>query len=304
MLAEDGEVEREKKRRRVSVSPGVDEGGLGLGNTTSSSSGGRVWVAHRDDDIESSSPDSPTARSDKIRGGYSGGAGEDSGDEIENPQPDVETSLSGGRISISPDVTEQPRARFAGEDLDRDIIVDTEDNSSGPRSEPSDSRETRPTPQQPKFQAPPPFKQPDLRREAHGEGLPPAFSPQRKGAKYVVGGLAAEVQGWLSHIKGSREAGAGLRIRVSEVREGGRMYIVCGRRLDTSRTAAEGDRVEKEEIRVLLAGEGEITGLGERVRVTEGCVVEAGGLRWDVELDGLGRWTVACDWRVSADAVL
>lgn len=291
------------------MSPAVEDGESRLRDnrdTTSSPSGGRVQLAYRDDDIESSSPASFAAPSDRIGGKHSDGVGvdaRDARDEIESFQPEVGTGLS-GRISTSPDAAEEARVRLARENVDRDAIVDTEDDSSGPPSEPPDNRETRPTPQQPKFQAPPPFKHPDLRPETHFEGLPPAFSPQRKGAKYVPGGLAAEVQGWLSHIKGSREVGAGLRIRVSEVREGGRMYIVRGRRLDTPGVAAEGDGVEKAEIRVLLAGEGEMTGLGESVRVVEGCVIEAGGLRWDVELDGFGRWTVACDWRVSGDVAL
>jgi hypothetical protein len=88
-----------------------------------------------------------------------------------------------------------------------------------------------------------------------------------------------------------------LRIRVVECREGGRMYLVRGTRLGSSSDVAQDG--EDGGLRVLLAGEGEMSGLGERLAVAEGCVVEAGGPRWDVELVGLGTWTVACDWRVS-----
>lgn len=291
--------ERGRKRRRLSASPGPDEDEPRLGDSTSSPSGARVRVAYRHDDIEISSPESPVNVSDKVRPGFAGG---DSGDGSEDLEPREEEDPGRERISISPGVRGQARARIAGEDVGWDAIADTEDDSPGPPSEPWDIRGTRRAPQQPKFQAPPPFKQPDLRPEDHLEGLPPAFSPQRKGSKYVPGGLAAEVQGWLSHIKGSREAGARLRIRVSEIREGGRMYIIRGRKLAASGLEAEGHAGEGAEVRALLAGEGELTGLGESMRVTEGCVVEAGGLRWDVELDGLGRWTVACDWRVAGDA--
>lgn len=194
----------------------------------------------------------------------------------------------------------------------KDAILDTEDDTppQSPISEPpfDTPRANRPTPRQPKFRDPPSFKPPSLESHTHLEGLPPAFSPQREGAKYVAGGLAAEVQGWLSHIKGSREAELRLRIRILEVKEGGRMYLVRGRRVDDDGIEDGGggegaEGAEEGEMRVLLAGEGEMTGLGESARVTEGCVVEAGGLRWDVELDELGKWTVACDWRVSGDSM-
>lgn len=275
------------------MSPGLDE--EGLAEPVSSPVAGRVREGCRDDDIESSAPPSSVAALGDVGsddGVSSHGAPEDgSGDEALH----VEKALS-DRISISPDCHGQQHIRAGSEP--QDAIADTEDDSPDqPSDSPPDTpRQPRPAPRQPEFQAPPPFKLPDPRTESHLEGLPPAFSPQRKGVRYVPGGLAAEVQGWLSHIKGSR-AGARLRIRVGEVREGGRMYIVRGRRVDDGGDGGE-------EIRVVLAGEGEVTGLGERARVAEGCVVEAGGLRWDVELEGLGRWTVACDWRVAGDSVL
>ncbi|CAI4212973.1 unnamed protein product [Parascedosporium putredinis] len=44
---------------------------------------------------------------------------------------------------------------------------------------------------------------PNTDRVIFTEEPPPALTPQRRLAKYVPGGLATEVQGWLSHIKGS-----------------------------------------------------------------------------------------------------
>lgn len=193
----------------------------------------------------------------------------------------------------------------------KNAILDAEDGTplQSPISELlfGTPRANRPNPRQPKFHDPPNFKPPSLEPHVHLEGLPPAFSPQRKGAKYVPGGLAAEVQGRLSHIKGSREAELKLSIRVLEVKEGGRVYIVRGRRVGDDGVedgdGENGENGDDGEMRVLLAGEGQKTGLGESARVTEGCVVTVGGLRWDLELDEMGKWIVACDWRVTSESL-
>ncbi|KAI8725110.1 hypothetical protein NCS52_00081300 [Fusarium sp. LHS14.1] len=145
-------------------------------------------------------------------------------------------------------------------------------------------------PQQPTFRPPPRFKPAEV--DPTVEGLPAAFSPQRRGAKYVAGGLAAGLQGWLSEVKGwegtvpSAAAVSVVKVVVEEVRPGRRMYLVTGR---------TGDAPAR---RFLLAGEGRLTGLGQRAAVTVGKVVEVGQPVWDVELDGQV-WTVACDWGVS-----
>ncbi|KEZ45242.1 hypothetical protein SAPIO_CDS2715 [Scedosporium apiospermum] len=85
------------------------------------------------------------------------------------------------------------------------------------------------TARQPLFQPPPRFKVPDTEENTFLEGLPSVFSPQRKGAKYVAGGLAAEVQRWLSHIKGSRsEVDGVLRFRVEEMNKDGHSSLSAG----------------------------------------------------------------------------
>ncbi|KAH8170682.1 formyl transferase domain-containing protein [Sarocladium implicatum] len=58
---------------------------------------------------------------------------------------------------------------------------------------------------QPTFRAAPRFKPTEA--EALADGLPAAFSPQRRGMKYVPGGFAAELQGWLSDVKRWDEEG-------------------------------------------------------------------------------------------------
>ena len=136
------------------------------------------------------------------------------------------------------------------------------------------------------------------------------FSPQRRGAKYLAGGLAAELRDWLVDVKGGVDgegevrassavlgfdvltgaaAGAAVvRVAVEEVTGGGPgMALVAGRVVGGF---GEG-------VRVILAGEGSIEGLGgNRGRVVPGAVVAVAPPAWDVELDG--RWAVACRWEV------
>ncbi|KAJ4157160.1 hypothetical protein NW754_008805 [Fusarium falciforme] len=134
------------------------------------------------------------------------------------------------------------------------------------------------------------------RGRPHGRRPPRGLFPQRRGAKYVAGGLAAGLQGWLSEVKGwegtvpsAAAAVSVVKVVVEEVRPGRRMYLVTGRAGDDGAALAR---------RFLLAGEGRLTGLGQRAAVTVGNVVEVGQPVWDVELDGQV-WTVACDWGVS-----
>ncbi|KAF4344682.1 hypothetical protein FBEOM_1349 [Fusarium beomiforme] len=142
--------------------------------------------------------------------------------------------------------------------------------------------------QQPTFHAPPRFKHAEL--DPTVDGIPAAFSPQRRGAKYIAGGLAAELQGWLSEVKGwegvSPATTSTKKVIIDEIRPGRRMYLVKGRT----------DTADKN--RYLLAGEGRLTGLGQRTQVTVGSVVDVGLPVWDIVLDGQV-WTVACDWGIS-----
>ncbi|OHW91049.1 hypothetical protein CSPAE12_10352 [Colletotrichum incanum] len=149
---------------------------------------------------------------------------------------------------------------------------------------------------QPTFRRAPRFKVSEAEASRH-EGLPEAFSPQRRGAKYVPGGLAAELQTWLAEVKGwaggDRPADLVMTIVIDELCAGNRMYLVRGRRI-------VGDGEESEEIaaRLMLAGEGRLTGLGQKAAVLVGSKVAISQPAWEVELEGM-RWIVACDWAVS-----
>lgn len=155
------------------------------------------------------------------------------------------------------------------------------------------------------FKPPPQFKQPSATASLQPQyPLPDAFSPQRRGAKYVNGGLAGELRDWLVDVKGVGDASeavtatgikaAGLadatparQVHVDDVRRGTAFYLVRGSGSDS------------DPIRVVLAGDGRLSGLAERRNVVRnGCAVMIHPPVWDVVLDGQ-TWTVACDWYVA-----
>jgi hypothetical protein len=146
------------------------------------------------------------------------------------------------------------------------------------------------------FLAPPRFQPtpaaPTLAPSA--DPLPTAFSPQRRGQKYVPGGLAAEAVGWLMGLEGTSTTGS-TKILVCDVqtsRGGGGgaagMTMIRGRP-DT------GGEVRK----IILAG----TGSGEQTlqrieRVEVGKVVLVKQPVWEITLEGNERWGVAVVWEV------
>ncbi|KAH6604630.1 methionyl-trna formyltransferase [Trichoderma cornu-damae] len=142
-------------------------------------------------------------------------------------------------------------------------------------------------PQQPVFQQAPRFT--SRSTEDALSGPPAEFSPQRRGERFIPGGMAAQLQGWLSEIKGWEEdekAASATTIHVEQIRPGKRMYLVQGR-------AHPGETPKK----WILAGEGKLTGLGKRAEVKMGSVVLIEQPTWDVELEG-SIWNVACEWSV------
>ncbi|KAH6689019.1 hypothetical protein F5X68DRAFT_189774 [Plectosphaerella plurivora] len=154
--------------------------------------------------------------------------------------------------------------------------------------------------QQPKFHAAPRFKLPES-EETPNDGLPEAFSPQRRGAKYVHGGMAAEMQSWLADVRGwtghERPPDAVMRVVIDEVRPGNAMYLVRGRRLLRDEAVADPGAAG---LRIMLAGDGKSTGLARRAAVNVGGVVVVSQPVWEVPLKGDGRWIVACEWAVEA----
>lgn len=230
---------------------------------------------------------------------------------------DPESALTGPAVS--------PSRR----DTSEAIAANQVENSRGDYNLQSGKRPS--TTQQPKFHKPPRFKPAEVPEAAsHAEPLPDAFSPRRKGTKYIPGGLAAELREWLVDV----EAGAGsssssssttglarkrgeewvARIRVDELRggySGARgMTLITGRVVlavanDTHEEGQTQDENEQSSevlatntARVILAGPGRLSGLGVSNEVKPGSVIGIARPTWEVVLDELGRWGVSCDWVV------
>ncbi|GAW17089.1 hypothetical protein ANO14919_065390 [Xylariales sp. No.14919] len=180
---------------------------------------------------------------------------------------------------------------------------------------------------QPTFQKAPRFKPAEIPEGApRPEPLPDVFSPRRKGAKYIPGGLAAELRDWLVDVEAGIGSGATAgssakrdeewvaKIQVDDVRSangGARgMTLVTGRQVLSKKPNPSGDRDAQGEsedatevlggntFRLVLAGPGRLSGLGVGNDVRPGALLGIARPTWEVVLDGLGRWGVACDWAV------
>ncbi|KAK7746509.1 hypothetical protein SLS53_002468 [Cytospora paraplurivora] len=142
----------------------------------------------------------------------------------------------------------------------QDAMADLNPQSRRP---PEEQARRRPT-----FQIAPRFKVNEAADGAQQRPLPDAFSPQRRGAKYVPGGLAAEVRDWLIQVKGDSEydrpAGSSIGVTVGEAKSGFGMHIIKAQQLD--------DKAKDEGIptRAILAGDGRTTGLGVKSIVKSG----------------------------------
>lgn len=146
----------------------------------------------------------------------------------------------------------------------------------------------------PTFQNAPRFKATEFTAEVQQRPLPEAFSPQRRGAKYVAGGLAAEVREWLIQVKGASEydrpAGSSIDVVVDEAMSAPGMHVIAARRVDTG---SVGEKIPE---KVILAGDGRVTGLRGKSTVRTGGIVSMSQPMWDIILDDIGQFAVACDW--------
>lgn len=134
----------------------------------------------------------------------------------------------------------------------------------------------------------PAFLRPSLPPQEPSEPLPDAFSPHRRGQKFVPGGMAATMQQWVidtgqaavqsrkgqAYLKGEDYV---LRVKAEDIAGHG-PYVVQGK--DVS-----GDVVD-----LVLAG----TGQGTEVK--PGVVIGIRAPSWDLELDGK-TYAVGVDWR-------
>ena len=298
-----------RKRRRISVSPEL----------------GNVMEEGEEAVMPESSPGIRDERIDNGTATLLGGEHEDDGDSLDHPDAfdEEHTAMHEAPTHELPPPPEEKHPRSATPVLPSSPMSSSslDLTQKPPLSRPAATLfklRATPTKIDPASHASPFQRQQPLfilpSREAEVEAqvalgcFPQAFSPQRRGAKYLAGGMAAEVQGWLSGIKGSSKEQERLMVRVEEVRCGGRMYLVRGRKIEfgvgtggeeEEAAGGEGTGEERgeEEVKVVLAGEGRLTGLGGRAVLPVGSVVEVGEPTWGVEIEG-GKWIVGCDWKV------
>ncbi|KAF2816364.1 uncharacterized protein BDZ99DRAFT_458242 [Mytilinidion resinicola] len=143
--------------------------------------------------------------------------------------------------------------------------------------------------------------------------LPEAFSPQRRGQKYVPGGLASTARNWIMEVahttNSSAKSGAGdgyrVKLRVSDLSTGndparldsehvvenshGGMLLIQGA-LEPERDYGTGT-----EARAILARHSGRKSAPLRVRL--GSIVGIRAPWWDVEIRGK-KWIVVADWGV------
>ncbi|KAK8073640.1 formyl transferase [Apiospora phragmitis] len=232
-------------------------------------------------------------------------------------EPVIPASSQGALVEYSQGASEEGSLESSEDAVDEEMVSHDDESSASP---PLNRRTNLFAPQQPqqqqqpKFQPVPRFKPPELPEPGHREPLPDAFSPRRKGAKYVPGGLASELRDWLMNIEtatGSKLDGDwAARLRVDEVRTASNMMLVTGSqqqgRRDTDNdsggsSGGSGLFISKEgdvSSRVILAGEGRLQGLARKSEVAVGCVVGVARPVWEVDLGSEGLWAVACDWVV------
>ncbi|KAF2170237.1 hypothetical protein M409DRAFT_19839 [Zasmidium cellare ATCC 36951] len=124
------------------------------------------------------------------------------------------------------------------------------------------------------------------------EPLPEAFSPHRRGEKFVPGGLAATMQQWVietGQAAAHSRKGQGylngedyvLRAKVSSVAGRGPM-LVQGRHIDGG------------DVRLMLVADSKKDAI---IDIPVGSTVGVRAPTWDIELEGIS-WTVGVDWKV------
>ncbi|KAI1087370.1 hypothetical protein F5B19DRAFT_77729 [Rostrohypoxylon terebratum] len=287
--------------------------------------------AHRDDPIEVhdvDTDDSAVPESSPIRGEDSEHDHAHENEETSESEDDLRhRSPKRRRISISSDFgfesTSSPQHHTLPDDehtnADHDLIMHDTTSSSPPPFplDPASSQPLSPlnprsptsAQHQPTFLKAPRFKPTEVPEGAHqSDPLPDAFSPHRrgKGAKYVPGGLAAEVRDWFvdawAGAEAARRSGNGdwvAKIRVEEVRAAVGMALVLGRVIgDEDDAITETRDTKMKSTRIVLAGSPRIVGLERRQDVQPGMVVGVGRPTWEISLPGQGRWNVVCEWAI------
>lgn len=161
------------------------------------------------------------------------------------------------------------------------------------------------------FVKPPRFRPPDDQEQLQrpSEPLPDAFSPQRRGQKFLAGGLAAEVIGWVMNLENSAPATLSVRPKedtwlieliVDEVRGGlgAGMTLISGRQVPLAANGREGGMMDTLGlVKVILAGSGTSEGFQKVNKVDARKKIRIKGPVWEVVIEGQ-KWGVAVTWEV------
>jgi hypothetical protein len=160
------------------------------------------------------------------------------------------------------------------------------------------------------FVKPPRFRPPDDQEQLQrpSEPLPDAFSPQRRGQKFLAGGLAAEVIGWVMNLENiapetssarTKEDTLVIELIVDEVRggSGAGMTLISGRQLHLTPNGREEALNTLRVVKAILAGSGISEGFQKTKKVGVGKKVRIKGPVWEVIVDG-EKWGVAVTWEV------
>ena len=125
------------------------------------------------------------------------------------------------------------------------------------------------------------------------EPLPEAFSPHRRGQRFVPGGMAATVQQWVL------ETGqAAVQSRRGQGYMRGEDYVKLEGNVRGSGPFTGRGRMQNGSlVDLLLAGCKNSSGDSQMKEIGEGKVVGIRAPVWEVEVDGKV-WTVGVDWRV------
>lgn len=184
----------------------------------------------------------------------------------------------------------------------RDDVVKAQSESSSAEVDSEDDglesfTPTEPSTRHPTFHKAPRFKATQVAEVSQQSDLPNVFSPQRRGARYVPGGLAAEMRNWLVQVKDAskydRSANSSVEAVVDELKGSIGMYLVAAHEKDNTARQHEGKLP-----RFILAGDGNIAGLNGRNIVRQGTTLSLHQPMWNVSLNDLGHFTVACNWEI------